>query len=437
MPPIDKLELIRRFGLLQICRQCRPAAGSRFAVHLARWVNSLGKCVLDGLSAVKTTAGPSVPQEQVLQRVRAAEEMLDACIGLLLSCMKSLHRGAALEVIDLATRCVGYLRGMGGGAANLRPTDRAWLQALLGASTTLLMFDANFNFAAIQGDDGEDDEDLADWLDQREKFAGIFKAVGRLDTSLCTELVRSMAESVVPRHATAPWNSVELVLYLMMCLGESMVQEGASEIKKQFRPFLALMLQWDLASNSCLFVSKGCFEVILRYFRYLPSEQPVLQHIIQMTERCGIRNPHPAVRKRAMLTFNKIASMFAHQLVPLIPGWLVGVSCFAFNHTPCKVFHRFNPTWSPKLKESALSPALIQGLHGMLMPISARAQDGGHLAFQLTLYETFGLLIVQNADDVQQPLQVEAVLGPVAGQLKLVAAKDAVALGVSHMQVQL
>jgi hypothetical protein len=43
MPAIDKLELIRRFGLLQMCRQCRPTAGSRFAVHLARWVNVLGK----------------------------------------------------------------------------------------------------------------------------------------------------------------------------------------------------------------------------------------------------------------------------------------------------------------------------------------------------------------------------------------------------------
>jgi hypothetical protein len=54
-----------------------------------------------------------------------------------------------------------------------------------------------------------------------------------------------------------------------------------------------------------------------------------------------------------------------------------------------------------------LIPSLLQTLHGILVPVSTRAQDAGYFSFQLTLYESFGLLIGQTPDD---NLQVSLVL---------------------------
>jgi hypothetical protein len=257
MSPLDKLELIRRFGLLQLCRQCRPASDSRFAVHLAHWVNVLGRCVLEGVSALRGTGNEAAQQ--------AAEEMLDACVLLMLSCLKSLSRDAAVEVIDFATRCVANLKAIG--LANARPADKSWLQELLNGVVRMLMYDVEFDFGG-DAEEEDDNEELAEWLDKREKISSVFKAIGRLDVQLCVGLVRTMSQSVMPRHTTdASWEKVEVVLYLMMCMGEVLVQEGASAMRDQFRPFLALMLQSDLASNGSFVVVKACFEVILRLAR--------------------------------------------------------------------------------------------------------------------------------------------------------------------------
>lgn len=137
MGPLDKLDLIRRLALLQVCRQCRPTRDSPFAVSVCRWVNTLGKGVLDGLQAVMVAAVDSPQQQQ--QRVAVAQEMLDACVGLMLSCIKTLDRTAAVEVLDFASRCVGHLKAVG--VAGARPADRLWLQELLAAVSHAMTFD--------------------------------------------------------------------------------------------------------------------------------------------------------------------------------------------------------------------------------------------------------------------------------------------------------
>lgn len=79
---------------------------------------------------------------------------------------------------------------------------------------------------------------------------------------------------------------------------------------------------------------------------------------------------------------------------------------------------------------------MLQSLHGILVPITEQAQDAGYFPFQLTLYESFGMLVGQNPDDVLQPQQVEALLGPVAAKLQqLAGAPNAAALGMTQMHM--
>jgi exportin-T len=388
MPPIDKLELIRRFGLLNMCRGARPAKGTRFAVYMAKWINELGIHILDGYAALRST-GAATPD--MMQKVVG---MLDSCVSLMQSCLKQLQVEASMEVIDFACRYVAFLKGIPADA--VRPIDVAHLKELVQNVASVLMFAPDFQLPSeLDGDE----EELEEWLDQREKLAQIFRAVGRLQPDMCSTFVRSMSSAVFPNHKTEPWNKVEVILYLMICLGEVLIQEGTTEIKKQYRPFLELMLRCDVPGNPHFIVVKSCFEVMVRFFRYIPSDEQALLLIIQVTESRGIRHQHPAVRKRAMLTFYRLAQKYGHALVPVLPK-------------------------------------LLESLQGMLRPVSTRVQDGGFFLFQMTLYESFGLLIGQNPDDSAQPLQVETVLGPVAGELRRLAeAPHAQALGMSQMQM--
>ena len=392
MPPIDKLELIRRFNLLQMCREARPQRNTRFAVYMARWINELGRHILDGLAALRN-------QNSDANAIRQAVDMLDTSVPLMLSCLKELHLDAAIEVIDFATRYVNYVKAAP--AEWIRASDTNALQEMLQSIAKLLMFPADTQLPStlISGETDDECEELEDWLDQRERLAHVFRAIGRLQTQLCSSFVSSMAQAVLPRHASLPWNNVELVMYLMLCLGEVLIQDGASALKNQFRPFLALTLQSDVAGNAHFMVVKATFEVMVRFFRYIPSDEASLLLIIQVTESRGIRHAHPAVRKRAMFNFNRLAQKFGHSLVPVLPR-------------------------------------LLQSLHGMLQPISQRAQDGGYFFFQMTLYETLGLLIGQNPDDSAQPTQVEMILGPVAAELRrLAAAPSAGALQMTQLQM--
>jgi exportin-T len=391
MPAVDKLELIRRFGLLQMCVAARPTRDSRFGVYMARWISELGLHVLDGLAALRE-AGAQPAQ------VAVARQMLDACVQLMCSCLKSLHPEAATEVVEFAGRYVAFLKAIA--SEEPRASDATALTEMLQSVARLVMFEPDFQLPSglVRGETDDEADELEEWLEQRDKLAHIFRAVGRLRPALCSSLVRSMAEAVFAQHAQLPWSRVEVVLYLMLCLGEVLIQDGATELKHQFQPFLLLLLKHDVFGSQHFMVTKSCFEVLLRFFRYIPSNEKSLLILVQVTESRGIRHPHPAVRKRAMFTLNRLAQKFGHALVPVLPQ-------------------------------------LLSSLRGLLLPISARVQDGGYFLFQMTLYETFGLLIGQSPDDAVQPQQVEALLGPVAAELRrLVGAANAAQLSLSQMQ---
>ncbi len=392
MPPIDKLELIRRFGLLQMCVATRPARDTRFAVYMARWISELGLHVLDGLQALRDSGAQPA-------QVGKAREMLDTCVVLMVSCLKQLHAEAAIEVVEFASRYVSFLKAVGP-AEGARPGDAQALNEMLQSVSRLVMFAPDFQLPSglVAGETDDEAEELEEWLEQRDKLAHLFRSIGRLQPSLCSALVKSMSEQVFPQHAQLPWSRVEVVLYLMLCLGEVLIQDGANELRNQFRPFLGTMLKWDVFGNAHFMVTKSCFEVMLRFFRYIPSDDKSLLVLVQVTESRGIRHPHPAVRKRAMFSLNRLAQKYGHALVSVLPH-------------------------------------LLQSLRGLLQPISPRVQDGGYFLFQMTLYETFGILIGQNPDDVAQPQQVEAIVGPVAAELRrVVAAGNAAQLNMSQMQ---
>ncbi len=392
MPPVDKLELIRRFGLLQMCVAARPVRNTRFAVYMARWINELGRHVLDGLGALRDGGAPPAQFDK-------AREMLDVCVTLLLNCFKQLHVEAVIELIDFCSGYLAFLRSVGPNGA--RASDGMALNELLHSVSRLVMFPEDFQLPTglANGETDDEVEELEEWLEQRDKLAQVFKAIGRLQSSLCSVLVRTLSEKVFPQHANVPWMQVEVVLYLMLCLNEVLIQDGASELKHQFQPFLSLMIANDVAGNRHFMVTKSCFEVILRFFRYIPSEEAALKALVQVTETRGINHPHPAVRKRAMFALNKMMQKFGHLLVSMLPQ-------------------------------------LLSNLHCLLQPISQRVNDRGYFLFQMTLYETFGMLVGQNPDDVAQPAQVEAILGPVAVDLRrLAAAPNAAALNMSQMQM--
>ncbi len=135
MPAVDKLELIRRFGLLQMCVAARPARDTRFAVYMARWISELGLHVLDGLQALRE-AGAQPAQ------VAVARQMLDACVQLMVSCLKQLHPEAATEVVEFAGRYVAFLKA--GAPEEPRAPDATALNEMLQSVARLVMFETDF-----------------------------------------------------------------------------------------------------------------------------------------------------------------------------------------------------------------------------------------------------------------------------------------------------
>jgi len=373
--PLTKYTLLKKLNLIPVLANISLNDEEEFLEKVGELVNAIGCELLQCMKEIQILTESRKASKETLDDVRL---LLDSALDLSFKYLNHEDDSISETVLKFS---YGYLHSLKG-LAQLTEKQTSQISLFLRIIRNKIKFTAQLG-DYNKREDRQDDTVL--FLDYRKELCGLFKVLVQLCPQMVATFVHESITTVIENLRCAAFYDVEVALTLFFIIGDGISEQAMKSIESFFEKTLLLIISSGISMYSSEAVIIVYFDIIVRYSRFLPSNNPELlkEILIAFFDTRGIRNSHATVRSRACYLLLRFLKSRQSEFIPFISG----------------IFQ--------VLKE--------------FLDISYELEKAITFEDQIHLYDALGFLIGQIplSEQHQQLQYVDAVLSPLIVQMQL------------------
>lgn len=311
MDALQKLSLLQRLQMIQVCSGVTEARDTDFAVKLSSLLTGLASELLECCKKLEVNGAVTAPE--AVGASELAHNMLDELLPIVLRFLEHGEEDISVTTFQFLLAYVGNIKKGG----NLSSKQQEHLAQVLAVIRSRMRYDPSFEESLAEPDkEGlEEEERMSEY--RRDLFT-LLKNISRISPEVTKVFMHSCLSTTITGQNTS-FEDMEVALALFYQLGEGISEEALKPGSGVMAEMTAVVITSNIPYHSHRAIALLYLEIVVRYVRFIEQHGEYIPAVLPVfLGEKGIHHTNINVASRASYLLMRLVKVLRVKLLPYV-----------------------------------------------------------------------------------------------------------------------